>query len=261
MNKSQKMQFDILKEVDRLCRKYKIKYYLSSGTLLGAVRHKGYIPWDDDMDIEMLRDDYEKFKQIALKEMDKKYFWQDVYTDKHFGYVFAKIKINGTKYIEEMAVKNKAHNGIYIDIFPIDRFSGNQFDFKKIVFLRMLLLIKNKYIIKADTLFKKIELIGLKLINPFVTRNLLIKIINTIIKKNKKGKYLTNYSTVFFNKNIRENEWYKNTVELEFEGSKFMGPSGYDEILTFLYGNYMQLPPVEKRVTHSIVEIDYGDKK
>ena len=175
MNKSQQKQFEILCEVDRLCRKHRIKYYLSSGTLLGAVRHNGFIPWNDDMDIEMLRDDYEKFKQIALKEMDKKYFWQDVYTDKNFGFPFTKIRINNTRYIEEIAVKNRAHNGIFIDVFPIDEFSGNQLEFKKIVFLRMLLLLKNKYIIKADTLTKKIELIVLKILNIFVTREFLIK--------------------------------------------------------------------------------------
>ena len=160
MNKLQERQYEILVELDRICKKNNIEYFLDGGTLLGAVRHKGFIPWDDDLDVAMFRKDYEKFKSIVSSELNEKYFFQDYDTDDGYGMVFGKLKIKNTKYTEKVANKSRAKDGIFIDIFIYDNISANEKkakkDFMKVVILRMMLLLKKKYIIEANTFIKKI---------------------------------------------------------------------------------------------------------
>ena len=117
---TQQNLLDLMITLDGICRKENISYSLHGGTLLGAVRENGFIPWDDDMDIGMLRADYEKFLNVAKEKLNKKYFLQTWDTDEKFALPFAKIRLNGTKYIEHNSKNVDIHNGIYIDIFPYD---------------------------------------------------------------------------------------------------------------------------------------------
>lgn len=263
MNKAQSKQLEILLEFDRLCRENDIKYHLDGGTMLGAIRHKGFIPWDDDIDVEMSREDYEKFKKVALEKMDKRFFYQDIETDPNYGYFFAKIRMNNTKYVENIAKNVDAHSGIYMDIFPYDNYGKESlFDFKKVLILRMLMLLKSKYIIEANTLVKKIELIILKFLKLFVTRKFIIKTVEKIRKKNDKdGKYYIQYNTTYFDKPLTLRKIYDRLDEYEFEGHKFYGTYYYHEYLTHLYGDYMEFPPEEDRATHGIIEIQYDDEE
>jgi len=120
MEEIHKIQFEMALEVKRICQNHNIEYFLIAGTLLGAVRHKGFIPWDDDLDIGMLRIDYNKFISLAPIEMDKKYVLQTWDTDPGFALPSAKLRKSGTKYIERNSQKANIHNGIFIDIFPFD---------------------------------------------------------------------------------------------------------------------------------------------
>ena len=262
MNKAQKKQFELLKELDRICKKNNIKYFLCGGTLLGAVRHKGFIPWDDDVDIEMLREDFEKFKKVCKKDLNKKYFYQDIETDKYYGNLFAKLRINNTKYVERITKNTKAHNGIYLDIFPIDNYDDiDKPNIKKVIILRMLLLLKNKYIIDANTFVKKIELLCLKIMSLFFTKKCIINKINKLVRNNtnKDSEKVIDYFDVLFDRLVYQRKWYTKQKEYEFEGRKFTGTYYYDEYLTHLYGDYMKIPPKEDRVTHDIVEIEYDE--
>lgn len=265
MNKVQQKQFEILKELDRLCRKNNIKYSLSGGTMLGAVRHKGFIPWDDDVDVHMIRKEYEKFKKVALKEMDEKFFYQDLETDPGYGNFYAKIRLNNTRYVENISKDVNAHKGIYIDIFPIDSYKKESvFDFYKVVFYRMLLLLKSNYIIEANTLVKKIELLILKFIKIFVTKKFVIKRVEKIKLNNstKNPKNYINYDEVYFDKPLLTKNMIEKLAEYEFEGKKFFGPKDYEEYLTYFYGDYMQLPPENERENrHGIIEIEFDDAK
>lgn len=210
MNKLQKEQLEIVMEVDRICKKHKINYLMDAGTMLGAVRHKGFIPWDDDLDICMLRKDYDKFSEIVDKELDGKYFYQTNKTDKNFGFFFAKIRKNNTLYLEEMAINNKSHSGIFIDIFPIDNNSDNKkianILFKINLIFRMLLLIKCKYKISTDTLLKKLEYIILKICSIILPKKFIIFIGNKIqLKyKNRNIENVTSFSTTYFKKCVHE---------------------------------------------------------
>ena len=113
-------QLSIAKEIKRICDDHDIEYFLDSGTLLGAVRHKGFIPWDDDMDIAMTRENYDKFLAVAKVELDSRFFLQTWETDKNYPMPFAKIRLNGTKYVENVFEKAQMHQGIYVDVFPYD---------------------------------------------------------------------------------------------------------------------------------------------
>lgn len=118
-------QLEILIEVDKICREHDIKYFLTNGTLLGAVRHKGFIPWDDDIDIGMCRKDYDIFLKIANKELDEKYFCQSIHSEADYYLPFAKIRKNKTKYIEASTKHLDINKGVYIDVFPIDNVPDN----------------------------------------------------------------------------------------------------------------------------------------
>lgn len=100
LRKVQLTQLEILKEVDRICTKHGIKYWLSGGTQLGAVRHNGFIPWDDDLDIDMMREDFNRFLKIARTELQESYYLQDWFTEKAYGLPFAKIRKNNTLFVE-----------------------------------------------------------------------------------------------------------------------------------------------------------------
>ena len=118
--KMQLMQTDMLVELDRVCRKHNITYSLTGGTLLGAVRHKGYIPWDDDADVGMLREEYEKFKKVAHELDPELCYFQDHTTDEGYRWGYGKLRRTGTRYVRVGQEHMKGKTGVFIDIFPID---------------------------------------------------------------------------------------------------------------------------------------------
>ena len=118
LRKLQLTEIEVLDEIVRICKKHKLQYFLLAGTCLGAVRHSGFIPWDDDIDIGMPREDYEKFLNIALDELDEKYFLQYYKTDENYYLGFAKVRKNNTSFITKGFEKKKGHQGFFVDIFP-----------------------------------------------------------------------------------------------------------------------------------------------
>ena len=122
LRKAQLLMLKILKEIHNICVKNNIKYFLSDGTLIGAIRHNGFIPWDDDLDIGMLREDYEKFCSIAQEELPEEFVLQTQKTDKGYGLQFGKVILKNTIWIEKVAKNTKRdYSGLYIDIFPYDK--------------------------------------------------------------------------------------------------------------------------------------------
>jgi len=235
LKKAQQIMLEILIEVDKICKKYNIKYWLDSGTLLGAVRHKCFIPWDDDLDISMTLEDFEKFCKIAPKELSKNLFLQTKETDSVFPYDIAKIRSNKGILIEkhELGKKVEYNQGIFIDIIPVIR-------------------IKNNFFIKFyyKFIFLLIKLFSYKYFNNYKVRS---KLINFIDRFNSvKGKKIIRSGKFPELKFELEADLIFPLKKIKFCNKEFYAPNNVDLYLRTLYGNdYMKLPPKEKRVTHA----------
>lgn len=270
MNNLEKLriiELDILDEFVRICKKNDLNYYLAYGTLIGAVRHKGFIPWDDDIDVWMLREDYDKFAKIAQSQLNEKYFYQDYHTDPDYPYNFAKIRINGTKFVQAAIDHIDMHHGIYIDIFPLDGAVNDnkkmQMLLKKNKLLKILLSIismdKKRSGIKRNFLQRAAISIVKLFFNKKSLHNKLEAVECTYEAKN--SDYLIYQSSTYnkskicmFSKSSFE------TDELLFNGKCYTVPKDYDIVLKTIYGEYMSLPPIEKQVSnHETLDIDFGD--
>ncbi|MBQ8762663.1 MAG: LicD family protein [Clostridia bacterium] len=255
----QKVELEILLEVDRVCKKHNIKYFLVSGTLLGAIRHKGFIPWDDDIDICMPIKDYRKFCKVCKKELDKKYFLQNYETDLT-SMLFTKIRKNGTTAIEESREHRPYHQGVWIDIFPLIAIKNDDKWIKRVtktvLFAKKILKKKFDWIEehnKLSFLKKMHRLIPLSFVRFFVGM-----ILKTVCKDHK--KYDSCYY-IWSKKNFYarfKSDLFDDITKTEFEGYMLPVPSKWREYLTVVYGDYMKLPPVEKRNggCHTISIID-----
>jgi len=261
VEKLKKCEIDMLDKFVSICKENHLDYYLAYGTLLGAVRHKGFIPWDDDIDVYMKGEDYYKFKEIMLKNRDSKYFYQCLETDKFYFFNFEKLRLNNTIAINDRVKEEKIHQGIYIDIFPLVPFPKDKKDQEK-------LYNKSKKIhilIEADLTDKsKYEHYGMlgkiaskiAIIIPRSLRNkIAMKLLKQIILYDKAyDNYYDLSENVIYDKKI-----FNEKKEMLFEKKKYSVPVGYDEYLTKIYGDYMIPPKEEDRVAHSFFMVKFDD--
>lgn len=246
----QQVELDIFKSFVSVCETLGIRYYLIAGTLLGAVRHKGFIPWDDDIDVGIPREDYELFISKAQDLLPSHLFLQTYKTDRGYCQAFAKIRNTNTAFIEESVQNTPINHGIYIDIFPLDKCSVNvrytlPFRLKERVYrLRGSCMAKGS---KPPLMFRLIRLACAPLsLNPYKSMEKLDKHYQTM----PSGDMLINFGGIYGKREIMPAEWYGDGALIEFEGMLVSVPCEYDKVLTSLYGDYMTPPPVEKRVTH-----------
>ncbi len=249
-------QKKMLKEVRRICDLNGILYFLGGGTLLGAIRHHGFIPWDDDIDIMLPREHYEKLIKVFNEQTSQEYkliYYENC--DKYY-YPYAKIVDKKTKLIEN-EFEDIEEMGVYIDVFPIDYLPDDEKNIKKVFkeynfFYRFI----NFYKIKNHEKYtnNKIKLVIKKLLKKMLKN---INIIYYIVKKiNKVCTKYENTNVVacimgsYQEKEIMPKKYMDEYIEVEFEGDLYKAPKGYDEYLTKHYGDYMKLPPVEKRVAN-----------
>jgi lipopolysaccharide cholinephosphotransferase len=218
----------MMKAFDHLCAKHNISYFLIGGSLLGAIRHKGFIPWDDDLDIGMTRDNYDKFEQYVVPELPNDIFFQTHETDPAYpacDYVDAKLRDKYSRYTKN---KFKYHDGLQLDIFVYDRaFFPSNF----LIILENFLLSRLKSNRKRAKILKWIATYS-----PF-------KMVYTC-------NYLHKWGQLNFGKFYIRAEELISLERVPFEDMEVFIPKGWHECLQRQYGNYMQLPPVEKRVTH-----------
>ena len=257
----QMKELAILKEVKRICKKYNLKYYLSGGTLLGAVRHQGFIPWNDDIDIMMPYNDYLKFLELAPRELDKNLFIQNHTTDLHYMYAFTKIRMNDTAMILPNHKRWKVHQGIWVDIFPlISIMDSNDLKRRKRILSISYFIQMDTFILDNEQEFR--EIMGffyyfyrLFLLIPLSFR---VKINKSLLKyayRECDSKYFTEAWITMTNIYRKELMNGKQT-DLLFENDSFSVLPGYKEYLVETYGDYMQLPPVEERKGHGYLIVD-----
>lgn len=261
--KLRKAQLMIAKEVKRICEKYNIKYFLDAGSMLGAVRHGGFIPWDDDLDIGMLKSDYERFLEVAQEELGDAYFVDNYTTNEENPLVFTKIRLVGTKYIENKANNAAKHQEIFVDIFPYYHISDDSNVRKREAFVMRLLiqmlLIKGEYKVwKGESKFKVLKFLPIRILAIFFKKQYLKLKIESLYNRYNETEYVcvhdgTSYSYWHIPKYI-----FYNFVDTKFENEIFRIPKEYDKFLKIAYGNYMVLPPEQKRITHQIIRLDMG---
>lgn len=250
----QQMELGIMEYIHEVCQKIGVKYFLAYGSLIGAVRHKGFIPWDDDMDICMLREDYEKLQDYLIANPDERYEVMSYKNNLNYVYPFMKVQDNQTYLLEE-DVRIDSNMGIYVDIFPVDGYEDDSV-FKD----KMTRLIKKRqlscYTFKGITNTKSILNSLIRYISViifyFTNTNKYIRGIDELAQSRKVDDYeLVDYLIYKdMNKPVWKREWLNQTITGVFEGKEFMIPKNYHEILTSDYGDYTQLPPVELRFSH-----------
>lgn len=268
LRKVQLTQLEILKIVDKICAKHGIKYWLAYGTQLGAVRHKGFIPWDDDLDIDMLREDYDRFLEVARKELPKEYFLQDWFTEKNYGLPFAKVRKNNTLYVEAGSQYSESHHGIYIDIFPWDNFPTDAADFKQVSFyvkyvFRVILIgcgytpwyNDHGFSLKRWMMYLPVRLIA-RLCN---VEKLKQRYVNVVTKSNiKKLDKVFNSCEPGDEKHPICKDIVTHLEKHTFEDGQFWIPVDYDMYLKNAYGDYMTLPPEgERENRHNIIQLKF----
>ena len=255
----QEIELEALIEFDRICTKHNIPYSLAGGTLLGAVRHKGFIPWDDDIDVVLLREDYDKLEKILIEELPEKYFYQTKNTDKNWFRLYGKIRVNGTLFVEAAHSNRDVHHGVYIDIFPLDALPDDKVAKTKLLreFKFWNTILSAKYINPASRHGKKrlVAYLLRFLFLPFSLKFLYNKT-NAIASryKTEDNSRVMSFLGSYGERDSLSKEKACNLCRLDFEGHSFCCFGAYDELLTSIYGDYMQLPPPEKRVTRHPIE-------
>ena len=254
----QAVELEMLIELDRICRNNNISYQLCSGTLLGAIRHKGFIPWDDDIDIAMKRKDYERFLEVCKNDLSKKYFLQTCFTDLTSVIQFAKLRKNGTRYENYVDNLPTSHTGIWIDIFPLDNVKEESLASKwqrfEIQFLYAMCTASVENRIKVSRkLWKRVARRVFSWMLYFIPKKTIDEKLYSIYKRYDSEE--TGYVTIIafsgtkksWYRNLQTSKDFDNLIEVEFCGHLFYAPYDYDKVLTRLYGNYLQLPPKEER--------------
>lgn len=249
----------MLLEVDRICKKCDIQYNIIAGTLLGAVRHKGFIPWDDDADVAMLRPEYEKFCQACQTELDTtRFYFQEHRFTKGYRWGYGKLRRKNTLFLREYQEHMPYEQGIFIDIFPLDNVPDNYgkrclhnfhcFCIRKILWSKV-----GQY---ADK--KWYKRIIYKVLNAVFSEKKVLTHYNKFIRASNRYKsdlvrillYPTPNNVYGYYR-----VWYENSEKILFEKFYFSGIADYDAYLSFKFGDYEKLPPYNARKIHPVVDI------
>lgn len=268
LRKVQLVQLEIAKEIKRVCEENDIRYFLTDGSFLGAVRHGGFIPWDDDMDMGMLRSDYEKFCRIAPSKLKPEYCLQTWYTEPNYGLPFGKVLKRNTIYMENKKSARLQENGFYVDIFPFDYVPEHpekrrELASKLLGIYRMKLMkcgykpwMENEKIIWK----KRIGYLYYQLGAALVSQEHLAHAYDILAVAEQDSTLVCEQyageNPVYFDRTL-----FEELADYTFEGVTLKGPKRYDEYLSAQYGDYMQLPPEDQRENrHQIVQVDFGEE-
>ena len=258
LRKIQLIELELLEEVDRICKKCDIHYNIIAGTLLGAVRHGGFIPWDDDADVALLRGEYEKFRRACKTELDtERFYFQDHRNTLGYRWGYGKLRRKDTLFLRENQEHMPYEQGIFIDIFPLDFVPDNYglrtlHNFKCFVYRKFFwsevgkIADKNMFMRTAYSLMS------------MVPEKILKKSFNRFVEHTNRKKTAWVRILMFPTPNRAygyKARWYQHSAPIKFEGVELQGIKDYDEYLNFKFGNYMDLPAEQDRKTHPVSKI------
>lgn len=266
MNELQKRELDILKEIIQICDRNDLTYYAYGGTLIGAVRHKGFIPWDDDIDILMPRDDYDKFTQISSQLLPDYLELRNSNSFPDHAFLFSKVHDIRTTVIGDYE-KNfpNRFGGVFVDIFPLDGLPNSEGEKIKTMRKYIHLLDMNNYVRphlpRNNSLNQKVKSIVRNLFSTLFSFNHFSKKLEAEARKYKfdESSVVLDISSLSSgcDKYIFLKEWFESTIDLPFEDISIKAPIGYDAFLRKMYGDYMILPPEENRDVHGTFLVDF----
>lgn len=252
-------ELELLTEVDRICRKNGIHYNIIAGTLLGAVRHGGYIPWDDDADVALLREEYERFVEAVRKDLDTSRFeFQDHRETSGYRWGYGKLRRKDTLFLRKYQEDMPYFQGIFIDVFPLDAVPENRLG-RMWMNLRCFIIRKQLW----ARVGKKADRSGLKrLVYRIMDRTdeekikkKLDRLIEECGRRDTDWVRILTFPTPENGQYGYRKKWYEESAETFFEGKSFMGIRDYDDYLSFKFGDYMTLPPESERKTHPVSDL------
>ncbi len=246
------VELEILKDFDEYCKEHDIKYSLYAGTMLGAVRHKGFIPWDDDIDVCMTRCEYRKFQDSLSSCQMEGYYFENYETDQLCGTCHGKLRKLNTLFLQEGDIDSAGHHEIWLDVFPLDKMPLGSGKKKVRKFGRQLILLTRANVDRTtdSTVVKLARNLVRVIPKPFRSRLLRsrTRYLEEQCRSLRDGyvwvsmSTLTNIDTILFPKSTCESY-----TKLTFESKSFMSFKDYPELLSIIYGDYMELPPLEER--------------
>ena len=248
LKRIQEIELEILDEVIRICDKNNIKYNLEGGSMIGAIRHNGMIPWDDDIDLAMMREEYTKFVEACKTDLDSSRFvFQDCHTDKQCGFIFGKIRRKGTILSENYSYHLPFEQGVWVDIFVYDYVSNDENvrakDRKRMKFIQNLYIIRCGYKFPEDK--SKVFKLAYHLIKPFTylfSYDFYIKKMDREMNKYNENptNYVFNYAGAYPDRGLFSKDMFKELVSHEFDGRECNVVKEYDAYLKQIYGDYMK---------------------
>lgn len=251
----QLIQLEMLVEVDRICTKHNIKYCISAGTLLGAVRHGGFIPWDDDADVAFLRAEYEKFREICKEELDhERFYFQDSLSTPGYRWGYGKLRRKGTKFIRLNQEFMPYEQGIFIDLMPYDSVP-NQYIARKVHTFRCFLYRKCFWAPVGKKTACGLEKLMYLILDKIPDEKLFAsyyKYIHMVNRSQNTRRIRISTIPVPGKENGYLRYCFLDTVPIRFEEILLMGMKDYECYLSYKYENYMELPPVTKRKSHPV---------
>lgn len=264
LKKLQTVALELLLEVDRICRKNNIEYTLEGGTLIGAVREHGFLKWDDDADVSMTRDAYNRFVKACEKDLNtEKFFLQDHNTDPGYPWGYSKLRRNGSTIINEGQDNLNMHTGLYIDIFIYDNVPDG-FISRRLHFAAIYSIRKCQYSVEGKKLAKSAPKRLWFAIIDKIPKKWLFKWIDMLAASTgkKRTKLMRHYTFPYFRKECifgLPTHCFEEYIDCDFEGHKLRISKDYDTYLTLKYGDYMTPPPVEDIKYLSISKIEFPE--
>lgn len=266
----------LLKEIDRICRRHGIQYMMDSGTLLGAVRHRGFIPWDDDVDVAFTRDNFEKFVRVAPEELPEGMSVlrpEDIRQGSVF-YDFTTRIIYENSRVHEDTAQMRFYEGklnhLWVDLFVLDRLPDGKAGSFLAKFMQkavygFAMAHRDRLDFSKYSAADRVRVGILTAVGKLIPMRLLFRLQRCLAmkdqKKNTKCWYYSNYQPDYLYVTL-DGKWCESAVDLPFEDTMLMAPAGYEHVLRCIYGDYMTLPPEEKRVpAHSTIEIEISDSE
>lgn len=266
LERIKRIEMDIMAEIDRICKENDITYFLVGGTLLGAVRHKGFIPWDDDIDIGMLRDDYDKFRKVCPKSLQSHLSYQSHIEETTSHYIFDKVRLKDTYFNTKFSNRfDDIQNGIFIDVLVFDKTGNTPLSQK--VHIKLLKIFRRLINVRWVNVPRKgIHYKASKTFLPLMRRvpyriyHRCFDKILTLYHKNKKSAYLIDGVGLNLDKGAFPAEWFGDFIDMPYEDMTFKVPVGYDNYLRMWYGDrYMELLPLSARFSgHKLLRLDLG---